>query len=258
LHAVYALHVGERSGARAPLCTKLKGYGGFNDTCSEEAPEHRMNINQRTNLYGGGSVWKCPNCREEIVDALDLCWNCGVARSGLRIADSDREMQRAIGRQNLYVDSRQGLFFCVTSGILGGIILFFYRPAPPLIVKELIGHIKAAAETNSGINGIVSGLTKVPYCYILSGLLLFGFAGWIIDKIIGNGKSELCKISHLISCSDINKPAAKLIIVKDLPRKLVEDRLGFPLQIVTREQKELWVYKYIKITFENGKVSHIE
>jgi hypothetical protein len=203
-------------------------------------------------------VWICPNCREEVSDGLDICWNCGVDRSGAKITDADREMQRAIGRQKLYVDTRQGLFFCVSSGIIGGIFLFFYRPAPPLIVKELIGHIKAAVETNSGLNQIVSGLTKVPYCYVVSGLFLFGFIGWIIDKIIGNGNSVLSKISHLISCSGIDKPIAKQIIVEGLPRRLVEDRLGFPLQIVTREQQELWVYKFIIITFENGKVTHIE
>jgi hypothetical protein len=202
-------------------------------------------------------VWVCPNCREEVTDGLDICWNCGVDRSRAKITDADREMQRAIGRQKLYVDTRQGLFFCISSGIIGGIFLF-YRPAPPLIVKELIGHIKAAVETNSGLNQIVSGLTKVPYCYVVSGLFLFGFIGWIIDKIIGNGNSVLSKISHLISCSGIDKPIAKQIIVEGLPRRLVEDRLGFPLQIVTREQQELWVYKFIIITFENGKVTHIE
>ena len=203
-------------------------------------------------------MWACPRCREEIADGLDLCWNCGVDRSGSAITDADREMQRAQRRQELYVDTRQGLFFCVTSGILGGIFFFLYRPTPPLVIKQLINQIKVAAETNTGINEIVSGLTKVPYCYFLSGLLIFGFIGWIVDRIIGNGRSKLCKISHLVSCSDIDKPIAKQIIVKGLPRKLVEDRLGFPLQIVTREQKELWIYKFIKITFENGKVSHIE
>ena len=216
------------------------------------------NRKTRTTLYGGDRVWICPDCREEIADGLDICWNCSVDRSGSTITDADRAMQRAMGRQELFVDTRQGLFFCVASGILGGVLFFFYRPAPPLIVKELIDHIKMASQTNSGINEIVSGLTKVPYCYVISGVLLFGFMGWIVDRIIGNGTSKLCKISHLISSSDIDKPIAKQIIVKGLPRRLVEDRLGFPLQIVTLEQKELWVYKFIKITLENGKVSHIE
>lgn len=203
-------------------------------------------------------MWICPNCREEIADGLDICWNCGVDRSGSVTTDADKEMQRAMGRKELYVDTRQGLFFSVTSGMLGGIFFFFYQPTPPLMVKELIDHIKAASEANTGINEIVSGLTKVPYCYLISGVFLFGFIGWIVDRIIGNGNSRLCKISHLISCSDIDKPIAKQIVVKGLSRKLVEDRLGFPLQIVTRENKELWVYKFIKITFENGKVSLIE
>jgi len=203
-------------------------------------------------------VWICPKCREEIAAGLDNCWNCGVDRSGSVPTDPDRDLQRARGRRELYVDTRQGLFFCVTSGMLGGILFFFCQPTPPLIVKELIDHIKVASEANAGIHEMVSVLTKVPNCYIISGVLLFGLIGWILDKIIGNGNSKLCKISHFISCSDIDKPVAKQIIVKGLARNFVEDRLGIPLQIVTRENKELWVYKFIKITFENGKVSLIE
>lgn len=203
-------------------------------------------------------MWTCPNCRENVADGLDNCWNCGVDRRGLPITDTDREMQRAMGRQKLYVDTRQGLFFCVISGILGGIIFFIYRPTPPPIFKQFIEHIKLASEANTGINEIVSGLTKVPYCYLISGLILFGCIGLIVDKIIGNGNSLLCKISHLISCSSVDRPTVKQIIVKGLPRKMVEQRLGFPLQIITKDCKELWVYKFIKITFENGKISLIE
>lgn len=203
-------------------------------------------------------MWTCPKCQEEIADGLDNCWNCGGDKSGSAITDTEKAMLRAMGRHELYVDTRQGLFFCVTSAILGGIILFCYRPALPSTLNEIINHIKIIAANNNGINEIVSGLTKDPYCYVISGALLFGFIGWIIDRIIGNGNSKLCKISHLISCSDIDKPTAKQIIVKGMRRKLVEDRLGIPLQIVTRDCKELWVYKFAKVTFEEGRVSLIE
>ena len=203
-------------------------------------------------------MWTCPKCREEIADGLENCWNCGVDKSGSAITDTEKVMFRAMGRQELYVDTRKGLFFCVTSAILGGIFFFCYRPAPPSMLKDLLNNIKVIAAKNNGINEIVSGLTKAPYCYVISGALFFGLIGWIIDRVIGNGNSKLCKISHLISCSDIDKPTAMQIIVKGMGRKLVEERLGIPLQIVTRDSRELWVYKFAKVTFEKGRVSLIE
>ncbi|GAB7025579.1 hypothetical protein JCM15764A_08270 [Geotalea toluenoxydans] len=63
-------------------------------------------------------MWTCPACREEIADGLDICWNCGVDKSGSKISDSDRETRKAMGRRELYVDTRTGAFFCVSSGIL--------------------------------------------------------------------------------------------------------------------------------------------
>jgi hypothetical protein len=169
-----------------------------------------------------------------------------------------RELQSTLCRRELYIDTRQGLFFCVTCAIFGSILFFLYHLPPPLFVKELIDHLKAVLNTSTGIKEMVNGVTNAPYCSLISGTLLLGFCGWIIDRCIGNGTSALCRISHLISISGIDKPLAKQIIVKGLSQQLVEDRLGIPLQIVTREHRKLWVYKSIKITFENGKVALIE
>jgi hypothetical protein len=119
-------------------------------------------------------------------------------------------------------------------------------------------EIITISEGNKGIHQIVMALTKVPTCYIVSGLILFGFIGYIIDKLIGNGNSLLCKISHYISVSTIDKPVAQYMIAKGMPRYRVVHRIGNPVQVVTKDSIQIYVYKFIKVTFENGKVTSYE
>jgi hypothetical protein len=203
-------------------------------------------------------VWTCPKCGEQVVGVLDHCWNCGVDRTGAPLSDSDKNVQLVTGKQRLHIDARQGLFFCAIGGLLGSIFFYFYRPSAPLSIIELIVKAKNASENNIGMHQFIVTLTKAPTCHMLSGLILFGLAGYMVDRIIGNGTSRLCRISHFISCSDIDKPVAQQIIFKGLPQVMVEHRLGFPLQIVTKESTQIYIYKFIKITFENGKVSGFE
>ena len=203
-------------------------------------------------------MWTCLKCREQIADALVNCWNCGVDRNGSPMSDVDKELNRAMGRKELYIDTRQGLFFCVMGGLSGSIFFYLVHPKPPTALSEIITKINLASAANKGISQILSTLTKDPNCYILSGLIIFGIIGLIVDKMIGNGNSLLCKISHFISCSDMDKPVAKLLIAKGMSRYRVEGRIGNPVQIVKKGTAEIYIYKYIKITFENDRVSTFE
>lgn len=159
-------------------------------------------------------MWTCPDCSTEIADGLNICGNCGGRRNGSTTTDTESEVHRA----GITVDTRYGLFFCVTGGILGSIVFMVYRPSSPVVIQQFIEHVKVASQANAGVTQIVSGLTTPPYCYLISGLLLFGFIGWIIDRIIGNGTSMLCRISHYISCSDMDHPLAREILVKTASR----------------------------------------
>jgi hypothetical protein len=86
-------------------------------------------------------MWTCPNCREEIADALGNCWNCGVDRNGLPLSDVDKELNRALGRKELYIDTRQGLFFCVIGGLLGSIYFYLAHPQAPTALTEIITKV---------------------------------------------------------------------------------------------------------------------
>ena len=174
---------------------------------AERLPSYPVQINKSL-IRKGVSMWTCPKCREHIADALDYCLNCGIDRNCLPMSDINKELKRAMGTKELYIDTRQGLFFCVIGGLLGSVYCYFAHPQAPAALSETITKIKLASAGNEGINRIVTILTKEPNCYIISGLIGFGTIGYVVDKLIGNGNSILCKISHFISCSDssyINK-----------------------------------------------------
>lgn|GEM_PF-1639268 len=179
-------------------------------------------------------MWTCPDCSTEIADGLNICGNCGGRRNGSTTTDTEREVQRA----GITVDTRYGLFFCVTGGILGSIVFLLYRPSSPVVIQQVIEHVKVASQANAGVTQIVSGLTTPPYCYLISGLLLFGFIGWIIDRIIGNGTSMLCRISHYISCSDMDHPLAREILVKTASRWGWQERSGDSLSTANQNATE--------------------
>ena len=40
-------------------------------------------------------MWKCPNCKEELDDQFDACWNCETTRDGVRPKASSNEDARS-------------------------------------------------------------------------------------------------------------------------------------------------------------------
>lgn len=131
-------------------------------------------------------VWKCKQCKEEVEDSYDVCWNCGTNKSGIIDKETETEfknLKKEVGNTNPAGGGGITFFAIIFAAIGFGLGYLMYG--------KILGQripIEDIFKSSGGLDGFFLGPIKER-------IIISTIIGGVIGGIIGYFKSKSNKTS---------------------------------------------------------------
>ncbi len=204
-------------------------------------------------------TWACLHCKVEVDEEMEICWNCGFDKQGKILSSEQGDSFHKAKEEVLGPKQGTGLLFTIIGAIIGSIIGYILRPSIPLIGKLPFEAVITRGTSLKGFDQLLISVAQDSFNYLIIGLVGGGLLGYYKDrsKVKINDNHER---NHTESFNYQDQKTISDVQVVDIGHTIdeVESVLGRPHKIATIKTKTIYVYKDMKITFEQGKVVDVE
>ena|SRR5579883_79595 len=210
---------------------------------------------------------QCPGCGTDVHIDNDYCDACGHVFSKGPDGGVERPIQP--GQPTQSASGSNALMFSICGLVAGSVISFLMRPAVPFVGQLPLDTVLARGTNLQGLDRLLVSVAETSFNYLVLGAILGGGAGAGVSYLMKNNVFQVTsELSHgptrmVVSESGdlqpVQEPSSKTLTVQaGQTRETVESLLGRPEKVIDLGPKIVYVYKDLKLTFVDGKVSDVQ